>query len=244
MGKTNFADGDKSQGIPGTRLLAAFLNKIFTHRHDGLDQDGSAPIDYAIDSGTADAYVIALTPALTAHVAGMPISFKAANANTGASTLVVNGMTAKTIKKRGGLSLGAGDIKVGQIMTVVYDGTDFQLMGAGEFPSGTKMVFFQAAAPAGWTQVTTHNDKALRVVSGVGGGSGGTHGFSAAAANSAHTHTIAAESLADNLQFNQFTTGPVNAVNSITNHDHGGATGSAGGAWSPLYVDIIICSKD
>lgn len=49
---------------------------------------------------------------------------------------------------------------------------------AGIFASGTKMVFYQQAAPVGWTQVTEHNDKALRVVSGSGGGTGGTHDFS------------------------------------------------------------------
>lgn len=58
------------------------------------------------------------------------------------------------------------------------------LTGIQPFPAGTKMVFFQASAPTGWTQVTSHNDKALRVVSGSGGGDGGTTNFS-----SAHTHT-------------------------------------------------------
>ena len=33
-------------------------------------------------------------------------------------------------------------------------------------------VFYQAAAPTGWTQVTAHNDKALRLVNGAGGGFG------------------------------------------------------------------------
>jgi hypothetical protein len=33
-------------------------------------------------------------------------------------------------------------------------------------PSGTVMLFVQTAAPTGWTKSTTHNDKALRVVSG------------------------------------------------------------------------------
>ena len=45
------------------------------------------------------------------------------------------------------------------------------------FPTGTDWVFFQAAAPTGWTKQTTHNNKALRLVSGTGGGSGGTQPF-------------------------------------------------------------------
>lgn len=55
-------------------------------------------------------------------------------------------------------------------------------------PSGTVMCFFQAAVPTGWTQVTTQNDKVLRVVSSAGGGSGGTIGTSSSLAHD-HTHT-------------------------------------------------------
>lgn len=47
------------------------------------------------------------------------------------------------------------------------------------FPSGTAMLFAQTAAPLGWTKSTTHDDKALRVVSGTAS-SGGTTPFSTA----------------------------------------------------------------
>jgi hypothetical protein len=50
-------------------------------------------------------------------------------------------------------------------------------------PQGAVAVFYQAAAPTGWTKSTTHNDKALRVVSGTGGGSGGSIAFSSAFPN-------------------------------------------------------------
>ncbi|RAI34515.1 hypothetical protein [Rhodoplanes serenus] len=45
------------------------------------------------------------------------------------------------------------------------------------FESGTKMLFQQTTPPVGWTKLTTHNDKALRIVSG-SVGSGGTSPFS------------------------------------------------------------------
>ena len=45
------------------------------------------------------------------------------------------------------------------------------------YPQGTKKVFFQATAPTGWTQDTSHGNKALRVVSGTGGGSAGVQEF-------------------------------------------------------------------
>jgi len=53
-------------------------------------------------------------------------------------------------------------------------------LAAGGVEAGTVMLFFQAAAPTGWTEVTTQNDKALRVVSGTGGGTGGSVAFETA----------------------------------------------------------------
>lgn len=57
------------------------------------------------------------------------------------------------------------------------------------FPTGTKLAFNQAAAPTGWTKDVTHNDKALRVVSGAGGGSGGSVAFTTAFASQTPTGT-------------------------------------------------------
>lgn len=54
-------------------------------------------------------------------------------------------------------------------------------------PSGTKMVFYQASAPVGWTAVAI-NDKFLRVVTS-GGTGGSTGGTMAASTDLAHTHT-------------------------------------------------------
>ena len=59
---------------------------------------------------------------------------------------------------------------------VWYD-TSGTVATGGEFPSGTVLLFHQTSAPTGWSQVMTHNDKVLRVVTGTGGGSGGTTAF-------------------------------------------------------------------
>ena len=59
---------------------------------------------------------------------------------------------------------------------VWYD-TSGTVATGGEFPTNTVLLFYQASAPTGWTQVTTHDNKALRVVSGTGGGSGGSTNF-------------------------------------------------------------------
>ena len=76
-----------------------------------------------------------------------------------------------------------------------WDGTKWVAIG-GAFPSGTVMSFFQASAPIGWTQVTTHNDKLLRVVNAAGGGSGGTNAFSTVNAQTVvGNHTLSAAEL-------------------------------------------------
>jgi hypothetical protein len=72
--------------------------------------------------------------------------------------------------------------------------TNIAAMAGSFFPAGTALVFFQAAAPTGWTQSTAHNDKAIRIVSSAGGGSGGTHGLSSPP-STAHTHTISSSDI-------------------------------------------------
>lgn len=48
-------------------------------------------------------------------------------------------------------------------------------------PAGTRMVFFQQSAPSGWSKLTgDFDDRALRVVTGNGGGLGGYMSFTSA----------------------------------------------------------------
>ena len=82
---------------------------------------------YVADTGTADVYAIALSPAITAYVTGNLFWFKAANTNTGASTINVNSVGAKSIVRTVNAVLVAGDIQANGIYGVIYDGTNFQL---------------------------------------------------------------------------------------------------------------------
>lgn len=54
-------------------------------------------------------------------------------------------------------------------------------------PSGSVSLFYQSSAPTGYTQVTTLNDYALRIVSGTGGSTGGSTAFSTVFANQTPT---------------------------------------------------------
>lgn len=91
-----------------------------------VTQDGG-PI-FAADAGASDTYVITLAPAPLAYVTGMVVRFKANTINTGPATLNVNGLGAITIKKKFNVDLDTGDIKASQIVSVGYDGTNFQML--------------------------------------------------------------------------------------------------------------------
>jgi hypothetical protein len=79
-------------------------------------------------SGT-DTITGSLTPALAAYAAGQMFYFVAAGDNTGAVTLNINSLGAKNVTKNGTTALAAKDIKSGQTVVVVYDGTRFQVVG-------------------------------------------------------------------------------------------------------------------
>jgi hypothetical protein len=79
---------------------------------------------FAADAEASDTYVITLTPAISAYATGQRFIFTANTANTGAATLNVNAIGAKAIVKGDSTALVTGDIAAGQVVEVVYDGTN------------------------------------------------------------------------------------------------------------------------
>lgn len=82
---------------------------------------------YQASSTGNDSYAITLSPAPSSYQVGMTFRFMADVANTGTATLNVNWLGAITIKKQHDQTLGDGDIEANQIVTVTYDGTNFQM---------------------------------------------------------------------------------------------------------------------
>ena len=109
---------------------------IYWVEYDGtawqlVSPPANAPERYAEDIGTANAYKV-VVPGMEvsgyADLVGIPITFLAGNASSGNSTLEVNSMGPKKIVTRVGDNLSTGDILQAQLVTVRYDGQDFQLM--------------------------------------------------------------------------------------------------------------------
>lgn len=95
---------------------------------DTTAYQNQSPI-FATSTGSANAYLLNLSPAPVVYTTGMKVSFSANFGNTGACTINVNGLGAKTIKKLGGSTdLVSGDIALGMIVECVYDGTNFEML--------------------------------------------------------------------------------------------------------------------
>ena len=131
----------------------------------GQIQDGGL-IFQATDSGSANTYAIALTPAVTAYVAGQVFHFKAANASSGASTLNVNALGAKNIKKKNDQDIAAGDIEQNAIVSVIYDGTSFQMLSQLGTSAGS-MSSFTLTGDSGSNQ-TIEDGNTVDVAGGTG----------------------------------------------------------------------------
>lgn len=101
-----------------------------------IDQPESTGTSYATDSGSANAYAVTLSPAPTAYTTGMKVYMKAANANTTNSTINVNSLGAKNIFYKGSGTLVANVIRASAVYTLIYDGTQFHVVG-NEISDGT-----------------------------------------------------------------------------------------------------------
>jgi hypothetical protein len=78
-------------------------------------------------SGT-DTITAVGSPTVAAYAAGQMFYFVAAGDNTGAVTINIDSLGAKAVTRDGSVALAAGDIKSGEVVVVVYDGTRFQVV--------------------------------------------------------------------------------------------------------------------
>ena len=142
-------DGARAEGVPHATFLDV-QNQAFT---------------FATAGGTANALTLDLSDGTldynpSAYSTGQRFIFKAASNNTGAATLNVNSLGAKSLKKNGGADdLEADDIVAGGIYAVDYDGTNFQVSGGvgGAAGGGSVMIVKdeKSAGTAGGTFTNT-----------------------------------------------------------------------------------------
>ena len=123
--------------------------------------------------------------------------------------------------------------------------------------SDTPLYFYQSSAPSGWSQVTSNDNKAMRVVSGTGAGTGGSNSFTGTFTNRTYSanfnvpfsagvnnHTLTTAQLPShshptdagdtNVASPNPFSGNANAVNS--GNSNSGNSGNSGGHSHPASV--------
>jgi len=80
------------------------------------------------------------SPAITGYSVGQRFYFLVAASNTGAVTLNINSLGAKSVTKLGTTALVANDMLINSIVEVYYDGTQFQLMNVMGFVASSRAV--------------------------------------------------------------------------------------------------------
>lgn len=89
---------------------------------DDLRAEMNTP-NFAVDGGAANAYVVSVaTDRITAYTDGLQLTVRTANASTGASTINVNALGAKSIVRSDGSPLQAGDILANNPFEITYNG--------------------------------------------------------------------------------------------------------------------------
>lgn len=210
------ADARTATGGTGASLVAtpALNRAVLTH-------------DYAASSAGSDAYAITLTPAVTAYTTGDIYYFKADVANTGACTLNVNSLGAKTIKRPDGTDTLTGDILANQFIQTQYDGTNMVLLNP---PASTILEDADGKYPA------LDGSNIISIVSLFGDGSDGDVTISS-------NTTLTSDKFYNNLTIDStftlntggyriFVKGTLTNNGTIANNGSNGAavTGGAGGA--------------
>jgi hypothetical protein len=188
---------------------------------------------YAATGGSANV-VTATVDTLPNLYAGLEVTLSVTTTNTGGTTLNVNGTGAITVLRNDGASaLSPGDLASGSFARVVYNGTNWLLMGipsigtrgfrnGASFTSGGTWT-----APAGVTQVF------VRMVGGGGGGGGGfADGYIAVTPGSSYTITIGAAgaaATAGGTGGNGGTSSFGSVLSATGGQGGGGASGSSAG---------------
>ena len=218
--------------------------------------------------GTGSTYTLAVADSLTAYVQGKIYAWEVNTAAVATASISMNigGLGAKPLRKHFDIVPGASDLQAGQIVLAAYENTtdSIQILGGvGPFEPGTKMLFYQAAAPVGWTIDTGVDERFILADKDAGGTTGGTDNPKAIPVNisisisgttssggvHAHTGTTSGPSSTENAQGGAGSTiassSHTHTISSHTGHTHTFSdSDSDSDTLVPKWAAVIVATKD
>lgn len=156
-------------------VLNADVFGIVDNNLGGIVTKSLTNVNVALTADESENAILRLTGVLTGavqittHCLGF---FFVENATTGAFAVTVRNSSVS----------GSATIPQSARVTVISDQTNgCRIAGTEDFPSGTRLMFQQSAAPTGWTKITdaAYNDAAIKLTTG-SPSTGGTAAFSTA----------------------------------------------------------------
>ena len=85
-----------------------------------------AQVEYT-SGGGGNNFTLTYPANITTLTSGLSFTFKSNHTITGPSSISINGLAAISMKKEVSIDLEANDILLDQIVTIVFDGTNFQM---------------------------------------------------------------------------------------------------------------------
>lgn len=119
----------------GIRDALADTRREVNAFYSSIDNLANSQLTHATCTNTGNAYTLTCNAIIDAYVTGMRISFNPSANNTGASTVNLNGLGVKTIKKFATIDLITDDLKSGIPTVLIYDGTNFQMQSFSKNPA-------------------------------------------------------------------------------------------------------------
>ncbi|MFZ6724719.1 gp53-like domain-containing protein [Undibacterium sp. MH2W] len=136
-----FTEGNPGAGISATLLRASWFNMIQEELRNIVVAGGLTPsktaynqimnaltkfiqagsMSYSVDTGAQNAYAVTYAPAIAAVTPGLLIFFRAANANTGPSTIAINGLQPIALVGAAHLPLAGNEIVANSECMAIYN---------------------------------------------------------------------------------------------------------------------------
>ncbi len=117
-----------------------------THLNDLNDVvNGIKGKELTTTAGGTTTYTLTPPTAVAAYVTGAEFNIKMNASNTGASTINISGLGAKSLTKGGATALASGDLLIDGVYKITYDGTQFQVSGISAATSTSPRVVSAAS---------------------------------------------------------------------------------------------------